>query len=101
MLATWHNRERRSAMLERLQGLARNGYIPPMLALLEDAAARGADAREAKRAATDLNRIDAELSQIAASAGGRSAAAYRLGQEIAAGVGLAALATMLAVAALG
>ena len=101
MLATWHNRERRSAMLERLQGLARNGYIPPMLALLEDAAARGADAREAKRAAADLNRIDAELSQIATSSGDRFAAAYRLGQEIAAGVGLAALATMLVVAALG
>ena len=46
-------------------------------------------------------RIDAELAQIVGGAPGRAALAARLGQEIAAGFGLAALATVLAVAALG
>jgi hypothetical protein len=46
-------------------------------------------------------RIDHELAQIASGAQQRAAAAARVGQEIAAGFGLTALATALAVAALG
>jgi hypothetical protein len=77
------------------------GYLSPMLLALEDPAGRSADAQEAREAAQQLARIDAELAQIAGGAQGRAATAVRLGREVAAGFGLTALATVLAVAALG
>ena len=101
VVATWRNRARRAAVGERLQLLAEAGYLAPMLTALDDPAARGADAQEAHLAAVQLNRIDIELVQISNGAAGRAAMASRLGQEIAAGFGLIALATVLAVAALG
>jgi hypothetical protein len=101
VLATWRNRDRRAAVTERLKALADTGYLTPMLAAVDDPAARGADAQEAQHAASQLSRIDMELAQIANGAAARAAAASRLGQEIAAGFGLTALATVLAVAALG
>jgi hypothetical protein len=72
-----------------------------MLQVLDDPAARSADAREAQEAAATLARIKAELAEISGGAQGRASAATRLGQEIAAGIGLAALAAALVVAALG
>lgn len=101
VLATWHNRARRDAAAGRLKELAEVGVLAPMLAALDDPAARSADLQEAQRAAAELGRIDAELAQIAGGATDRAMTAQRLGQEIAAGLGLAALATVLAVAALG
>ncbi len=101
VLATWRSRGRRAAVEERLRTLTETGYLPSMLQALDDPAGRSADAREAQEAALALGRIDAELAQIAGGARGRAATAARLGQEIAAGFGLAALATVLAVAALG
>ena len=101
VLADWRNRERRAGVEERLRALMQAGYLAPMLQTLEDPAGRSADAREAHEAALGLARIDTELAQIAGGAPGRAATAARLGQEIAAGFGLAALATVLAVAVLG
>jgi hypothetical protein len=100
-LVTWRNRARRAAVTERLHTLAGAGQLAPMLAVLEDPVARSADAREAQEAAEQLGRIDAELRLIAGGSAQRSSSAYRLGQEIAAGFGLVALATVLTVAALG
>jgi hypothetical protein len=100
-LAAWRNRERRAAVSERLKALAPTGQLPPMLAVLEDPAGRVADAREAQEAAAELRRIDDELAQIANGVATRSSASVRMGQEIAAGLGLATLATVLAAAALG
>jgi hypothetical protein len=88
-------------LAERLNALVGVGQLAPMLTLLEDPVARSADAREAQEAADQLSRIDAELRSIAGGSSQRSLSAYRLGQEIAAGFGLVALATVLAVAALG
>jgi eukaryotic-like serine/threonine-protein kinase len=101
VLTTWRNRARRARVEERLRALVQAGYLAPMLQMLEDPLERGADAREAHEAAQGLERIDTELAEIAAGAPGRAATAARLGQEIAAGFGLAALATVLAVAVLG
>jgi hypothetical protein len=101
VLATWRNRARRAAVAERLNALVSAGQLAPMLTVLEDPAGRSADAREALEAADQLGRIDAELRVIADGSSQRSLSAYRLGQEIAAGFGLVALATVLAVAALG
>jgi eukaryotic-like serine/threonine-protein kinase len=101
VLVTWRNRERRAAIAERLQALVDAGYLAPMLAALDDPAARTADVYESRLAADELGRIDAELAQIASGARIRAAAADRLGQEIAAGFGLAALAAVLVATALG
>lgn len=101
MVALWYNRPRRQALADRVRSLAQAGMLLPILALLEDPAGRNSDANGAKLAAAELNRIEAELRSIAAAAAERSSVADRIGQEIAAGVGLAALATMLALAVLG
>lgn len=100
-VAVWRNRERRTAVGERLAALVAAGQLAPMLAVIEDPAGRGVDAWEAQAAAAELGRVEAELDAIAGGAAGRAAAAFRLGQEIAAGLGLIVLATVLAVAALG
>jgi len=101
VLATWRNRDSRASITERLQVLAHAGFLAPMLALVGDPVARDTDAREAQWASAELGRIDAELGQIAAGAGSRASLASRLGQEIAAGVGLAMLAIVLAAVAFG
>jgi hypothetical protein len=100
VLATWRNRKRRAALEERLRTLTASGSLAPLLQALEDPVERNADAREAQQASETLVRIDAELAHIAVGGPARAATASRLGQEIAAGFGLAALATVLAVAAL-
>jgi hypothetical protein len=81
--------------------LASAGQLAPMLAVLEDPTGRMVDAREAQEAASELRRVDDELAQISNGAATRSSAAVRIGQEIAAGLGLAVLATLLAAAAIG
>ncbi len=101
VVTTWRNRERRSEIEQRLQPLAAAGHLAPMLHMLDDPGARNADAREAQAAVAALAGLDAELAQISGGAGSRTATATRLGQEIAAGLGLAALAVALAIAALG
>ncbi len=100
VLATWCNRDSRAAITERLHVLAQAGHLAPVLALLDDPVGRDADARQAHLAAAEIGRIDAELTQIAGGSAGRASLANRLGQEIAAGIGLATLATVLAVVAL-
>ena len=99
-LDTWRNRERRTAIAERLAAIAATGQLTSMLALIEDPAIRIADTREAQQAADQFQAINTELALIAEGGRGRAATAYRLGQEIAAGLALALLAAMLAVAAL-
>ncbi len=101
VVSTWRNRERRAGIEHRLQPLAAAGYLAPMLHVLDDPGARSADVREAQEAAAALAGLDAELAQISGGSGGRTATATRLGQEIAAGLGLAALAVALVIAALG
>jgi hypothetical protein len=54
-----------------------------------------------ERAAEELARIDAELAEIASGGPAREEAAIRFAQEIAAGIGLTALAAVLVLAALG
>jgi hypothetical protein len=101
VLATWRNSERRAAVGERLKVTVESGYLPAMLQLLEDPGARNADAREAQEAAQAVERIDAELAEINAGTTARAATALRFGQEIAAGLGLIALAAVLIATALG
>jgi eukaryotic-like serine/threonine-protein kinase len=101
VVSTWKNRERRAGIEQRLQPLAAAGYLAPMLHVLDDPGARSADAQEAQDAAVTLAGLDTELAQITGGAAIRTATATRVGQEIAAGLGLAALAAALVIAALG
>ena len=101
MIALWFNRPRRQELTDRLRSLAQAGMLMPMLALLEDPAGRTADASGARLAAAELNLIEAELRTIAAGAPERRGVAERIGQEIAAGAGLLALAVMIALAVMG
>jgi hypothetical protein len=72
-----------------------------MLALIDDPGAHARDAQGAAQAAQMLARADAELHRLATGAAERVELARRLGQEIAAGAGLAALVAVLGFAALG
>jgi hypothetical protein len=97
----WFNRDRRAGFQEQLNRLAADGRIGAMLSLIEDRPARDRDREEAMRAVDQLAGIDAELGRLRGNKAGRADLAYRLGQEIAAGLGLAALAGVLTTAAFG
>lgn len=101
LLASWHNKPRRQQLEAELHLRAETGQLGPMQALLEDAEARAADVRGAARAGTVLAAADAELRRLDESVAEHGELARRLGQEIAAGSGLAALVAALAVAAFG
>jgi hypothetical protein len=101
LIARWKNRDRRAQVAARLTSLAAAGQLAPMLALLEDPAALAADSEAADLAAAKLARIEGELAAIDSGGPTRAVVATRTGQEIAAGIGLAALATALILTALG
>ena len=97
----WHNHRRRADIPEQMNQLATAGLIGPMLALIDDPAMRDADRQEAQYAADAVARIDAMLLHLRDGASERAALAHRVGQEIAACIGIAALVAVLTTAALG
>ncbi|MGH7067549.1 MAG: protein kinase domain-containing protein [Acetobacteraceae bacterium] len=101
IVAGWKERGRRAAIQERLLALADAGDLSAMLRPIEDASARARDAQGVRDANAALRRIDHELTAIAASGPTRAEQARRLGQEIAAGLGLAAVAAATILMALG
>jgi eukaryotic-like serine/threonine-protein kinase len=101
LVLEWHNRQKRTALDESLEKLAGAGMIAPMLNLIEDPGGRSADNEGASKAAEELARIDQELAAIKHSGSGRNVLAARIGQEVAAGLGLAAAAVALITAAFG
>lgn len=100
LIRQWHNRGKRTELEERLKELAQAGMLAPMLTLVEDPAGHAADVQAAQAAANELARIDDELARIASEGPRRTAQALQFGQELAAGIGLTVLATVLAIAAL-
>jgi eukaryotic-like serine/threonine-protein kinase len=101
LAAEWRHLGQRAEVAQRLAALAEAGMIAPMLALLNDPARRLADERGFHAAAQDLVRIDATLAALEADGPQRATLARQWGQELAAGIGLAALAAVLGLAALG
>jgi eukaryotic-like serine/threonine-protein kinase len=101
LVERWKNRERRAAVQEQMKALVAAGFLRPMRALLEDAAEQAADTEGLRVAESSLAQLDAELLAITDGGARRSAQAARLGQEIAAGIGLAAIAATLILAAMG
>jgi hypothetical protein len=101
LVERWRNLERRAAVREQLKTLADQGFLAPIRALLEDQAGHAADTEGLQAALTEMAHLDAELRVIAEGGRQRGALAARLGQEIAAGIGLAAIATTLILTAMG
>jgi hypothetical protein len=101
LLVAWRSRARREEMRPHLVDAAERGDLIAALALLEDPRAREQDEQDAHAAAMELARIDATLARLATGGPERAEQARRLGQEIAAGIGLSALAMLLIIAALG
>ena len=97
----WYNRDRRSGFQEQMNRLAAAGLIGPMLALIEDPTAREVDRQEAQNAIAAVARIDADLRHLRDGDAERAETAHRVGQEIVACIGIAALAAVLTTAALG
>lgn len=101
LMAGWHHQGRRKRIGDELRGLAAAGLLAPMLALIDDQEARHLDERGVARARAALASADAELRSIDDGAAAREQTARRLGQEVAAGIGLTALVVALGLAALG
>jgi eukaryotic-like serine/threonine-protein kinase len=101
LIERWRNRARRKETEERLKALVPAGFLTPILEVLDDAAGQTEDAEGLHAARAELDVVDIELAGIEESGARRVAVAVRLGQEIAAGVGLAVIATMLVLTALG
>ncbi len=101
LLGRWKERSRRKAVEQQLSALAERGDLAAMLTVIEDPVARARDTQGLKEARRSLDGIDDELARIAAGAPLRAEKARHLGQEIAAGAGLAAVALMLVMMAFG
>jgi len=101
LVARWRNRARRAEIKDRLKALAAEGFVPPILVLLNDPAGRQADLEGQRAAVAELARLDAALRDIADGEARRSALAMRLGQEAAAGIGLLAAAGTMILSAIG
>jgi eukaryotic-like serine/threonine-protein kinase len=101
LVECWQNRERRSAVEQQLKTLAEAGFLQPIRMLLEDRPGHAADSDGLAAAIGEVAHLDAELRGITDGGVSRSALAMRLGHEIAAGLGLAAVAATLILAALG
>ena len=101
LIERWQNRERRAAVEEQLKILVAQGVLRPILTLLEDRNAQAVDSEGLRAALVELEALDVALREIAVGAPARAVVAARLGHEIAAGVGLFAVATTLILAALG
>ncbi len=100
LLAGLHSKARQAALAKRLTSLAEAGQLGSMLALVADRAEQLADAGEYQAATAELARIDAELARCRSDNAGRAEQARHWGQELAAGLGLAAAAAALLIAVL-
>jgi hypothetical protein len=94
LLESWHSRRARQARQAALTAASATGDLAAVLAVLDDPDALAADEQAYNRAQAGLRRIDDRLAGVAGGGPARSAAARRLGQEIAAALGLAAVAAV-------
>jgi hypothetical protein len=91
VLEQWHYRPRRDALAARLETLSSEGFLAPLLALVEDTAGRSADRAGAGQAARERAAIEAELAAIEAGEAPRVQEAERFGQAATGALGLMAL----------
>ena len=90
-LDLWHGATRRSQIEQKLGELARQGDLMAMLQLLDDARALEADRHGEQMAIAEVQRIDVQLSRMAATRVDNAETARRLGQEVCVALGLLTL----------
>jgi hypothetical protein len=91
-LDSWRSRTRRAAKETALAKAAATGDLAALVAVLDDRAAREADAAGLRQAMAQAARIDAELAALAEGAPARAGQARAFGRDIAAALAMAALA---------
>jgi hypothetical protein len=91
VLEGWHNRAARETLRAAIAEAVPAGNLTRLLAILADAVAREADERGHAAALASVRELDARLARLAGSGDVRGETALRLGQEIAAVLGLGAL----------
>jgi hypothetical protein len=99
-IETYQNRRTRTALLERLNTLAAEGFLREILILAEDGAARAADLAGGQQAAAMISAIDHEMHALQNPDRTRRDLTTRLGREASAAIAMAALILMLIVAAI-
>jgi hypothetical protein len=100
-LEGWHNSEAQAARRQAVAAAVPAGNLQALLGILDDPAARAADARDHAAVQEAVRRLDARIASLTRGTEARGETALRLGQEISAVLGLAALAAAIAVAAFG
>ena len=101
VLATWRDRDRRERMEAQTREAVTTGQLARLLTVLDDAAARTADAQDARAAEDRVAEIDARLAALTRSSAERGRTAAELGAEITQAFGLLAAAAAVAFAILG
>ena len=92
VLRRWRSSKARAAREAALEAAAGRGSLAAMLALLDDEKALADDARAGQHAQVKLAGIEAELARLVARHSARQARARTTGQEVAASIGMMALA---------
>jgi hypothetical protein len=96
----WRNRATQVARRQAVAETVPDGNLAAVLAVIDDEAARQADAQGFAAARHAAGQIDARLALLRAGGESRAGTAMRLGQETAAVLGLAALVAAIIAAAL-
>jgi len=99
-LAQWRSRNLRGRREQALATAAGRGALVAMLTVLEDPQARELDGRAALSGMEDIRAVAAEISWLATQRPLRAQAARNTGQEIAAALGVVALAASAVITAL-
>ncbi|MFO1028254.1 MAG: hypothetical protein U1E70_24020 [Acetobacteraceae bacterium] len=99
-LETYRNRQRREALIAQLDALAADGFIEPLLALIEDERQRSNDVAGAEQAIARVAAIDRELAVLEHSDAARRAMTAGMAREMAAAVGMTTLILMFILAAI-
>ena len=99
-LAQWRSRKLRAMREQALVAAAGHGALVAMLTMLEDPHAREVDGRAALSGMEDIRAIAGEISWLAEQRPVRAQAARNTGQEIAAALGVVALAASAVMTAL-
>ncbi len=99
-LEGWHNRAAQESRRQAVAEAVPSGNLRQLHAILGDPAGREADEKGFAAAEATVRHLDEQLARLAGGTGARMETALRLGQEVAAVLGLAALVAAILAAAL-
>jgi eukaryotic-like serine/threonine-protein kinase len=100
-LEGWHSRDAQAARREAVAEAVPTGDLRSLLGIVDNPAARAADAEGHAAALDVVRRLDARIAALAGGGDIRRDTALRLGQEVSAVLGLAALVASIVAVAVG